>query len=164
MELERQQKQSQKDSMAGIHRAEGGDPPESLFGNDLAPEPKKELFEFVEVEGCDFSSGTVFCSKYTPDLIEASLIRYIEKQGAKVDVNTKKYKYKFTLSSAEPGYDEKFETYMQVRLLSDVKNSLVRLEFQKLRGDQTAMNAHFNTFKKELLTGVNKKAVSFDEN
>jgi len=103
--------------------------PESLFGNDLAPEPKKELFEFVEVEGCDFSSGTVFGSKYTPDLIEATLISYIEKQGAKVEVNAKKYKYKFTLSSAETGYDEKFETYMQVRLLNDVKNSLVRLEF-----------------------------------
>lgn len=129
MEQERQQKQSQKDSSAGIHRAEGGDPPESLFGNDLAPEPKKELFEFVPVEGCDFSSGTVFCSKYTPDLIETALIRYIEKQGATVDVNPKKYKYKFTLTSSAPGYDEPFETFMQVRLLSDVKNSVVRLEF-----------------------------------
>ena len=104
-------------------------PPESLFGNELAPEPKKELFEFVEVEGCGFSSGTVFGSKYTPDLIEATLISYIEKQGVKVEVNAKKYKYKFTFSSAETGYDEKFETYMQVRLMSDVKNSLVRLEF-----------------------------------
>jgi len=148
--------------MAGIHRAEGGDPPESLFGNELAPEPKKELYEFAE----GFSSGTDFGSKYAPDLIEATLIEYIEKQGAKVEVNAKKYKYKFTLTSAETGYDEKFETFMQVRLLHDVKNSLVRLEFSKLRGDQTSMNAHFKTFKKELLTGVkhlgNKKAVSFE--
>lgn len=61
--------------MAGTHRSEGGDPPESLFGNDLAPEPKKELFEFAQ----GFSSGTDFGSKYTPDLIETILLEYIEK-------------------------------------------------------------------------------------
>lgn len=32
---------------------------------------------------------------------------------------------------------------MQIRLLRDDKNSLIRLEFQKLQGDQTSMNAHF---------------------
>ena len=52
--------------MAGTHRQEGGDPPETLFGNALAPEPKKELVEFSE----GFSSGTDFASKYTPDIIE----------------------------------------------------------------------------------------------
>jgi len=111
--------------MAGTHRQEGGDPPETLFGNALAPEPKKELVEFAE----GFSSGTDFASKYTPDIIESTLLEYIENLGAKVEVNAKKYKYKFILTSAETGYDDKFETYMQVRLLHDVKNSLVRLEF-----------------------------------
>ena len=92
--------------MGGIHRSEGKDAPETLFGNELAPEPKKELYEFVE----GFTSGTDFGSKYCPDLIEKSLIDYIETLGAKMDVNAKKYKYKFTLTSTETGYTEKKET------------------------------------------------------
>ena len=117
--------------MAGTHRQEGGDPPESLFGNELAPEPKKKLGVFEE----GFASGTVFSSRYAPDLIEKTLLDYLEVRGAQVEVDAKKYKYKFTLSAAEAGYEEKFETYMQVRLLHDAKNSLIRLEFSKLRGD-----------------------------
>lgn len=84
-----------------LERAAGADPPETLFGNELAPKPKKELAEYTEPNAEGFTSGTDFSSRYAPDLIEATLIDYIEKQGAKVEVNPKKYKYKFTLTSAE---------------------------------------------------------------
>jgi hypothetical protein len=59
------------------------------------------MFEFVE----GYSSGTDFGSKYAPDLIETALITYIESKDVKVEVNAKKYKYKFILTSAEAGYD-----------------------------------------------------------
>jgi hypothetical protein len=82
-------------------------PSEMLFDleSEYTNKPQKELVEVQEN-----TTGSTFHSAYNPDLIEKTLLNYLQKQKIKVQSNAKKYKLKLTLLTYEDGYDQKMET------------------------------------------------------
>ena len=110
---------------------------------DKLNKPSKNLEKYERV----FNHNTEFFSTYNPDMIEETLINYLQGEKFEYKVKEDKYKIKYTLR----GTDD-FESTVQdnvdicVRILQ-VDDTKVCVEFTKLSGRQATFLKHFKHYK-----------------
>lgn len=100
-----------------------------------------------------FSNKTQFFSTYNPDMIESALVKHMESQDIKTQVNAEKYKIKFTIITKDQG-NQTLETEICVKIL-EVDKSLYCVEFSRISGDQVRYLNHYEEIKTEALAFCN---------
>ena len=121
----------------------------TLFGNDQLYKPKKQLEDYVDA----VELNSVFFTSMNPDVIEEKLLKTLKDEGVKdVTIHKDKYKIKFEkieypIQKVSEKEQAKIEDAVMIQVrINKVSESMVAVQFQRLRGTKIAFINNFKQY------------------